>query len=123
MPIINLKIEHLDKKIQSLSIVKATTWVILGISNMFSVNDLTYSQSDGFWLSPLMKFGLAVAFLLAGMFFLKDQKRNIYLIMVVILVDVVVSIQPPIGIFDLLMLLFDLLFYWLIFGFLKQIRQ
>ncbi len=110
----NLNFIHLDKKIQSLSIVKATTWVIFGISNMFSVYDLTNSQSDSFWVSPLMKFGLAVAFLLAGMFFLKDPKRNIY---------VVVSIQPPIGIFDILMIIFDLLFYWLIFGFLKQIKQ
>ena len=90
---------------------------------MFSVYDLTNSQSDSFWVSPLMKFGLAVAFLLAGMFFLKDPKRNIYLLMVVLLIDVVVSIQPPIGIFDILMIIFDLLFYWLIFGFLKQIKQ
>lgn len=108
--------------LQSLSFIKATAWVILGITSMFSVNDLSVSQSGEYWSSTIIKFGLAVLFLLAGIFFQKNPGRNIYLLMIVILVDVVVSTRPPIGLFDGLMLLFDLIYYWLIFGFLKQNR-
>lgn len=123
MPNINLKTNQVDKIILSLSFIKATAWVILGISSMFTVYDLTSSQSDGFWLSSFIKFGLAVAFLFSGIFFQKNPKRNVFLIMLVILVDVFVSIQSPIGIFDFLMLLFDLIYYWIILSFLKQVRQ
>jgi len=104
----------------SLSFIKATAWVILGISRMFSANDLTLSQNEGYWVSSFIKFGMAAAFLMAGMFFQKNQKRNVFLLIIVILLDVVVSTRPPIGLFDGLMLLFDLIYYWLIFGFLKQ---
>lgn len=106
--------------LQSLSFIKATAWVILGVSSMFVVNDLSVSQSDEYWSSTLIKFGMAVLFLFAGVFFQKNPKRNVFLLMVVILVDVFVSTRPSIGLFDGLMLLFDLIFYWLIFGFLKQ---
>jgi Ca2+/Na+ antiporter len=123
MPIFNIKIDQIDRKIQSLSFIKATAWVILGISSLFSAYDLTLTQNEEYWFSTVIKFGMAVAYLLAGIFFQKDQKRNIVLLMIVILVDAVVSIQPSIGVFDILMLLFDLIFYWLILGFLKQNKQ
>jgi len=104
----------------SLSFIKATAWVILGISNMFAATDLTLTQNGDYWSSSFIKFGMAAAFLMAGMFFQKNQKRNVFLLIIVILLDVVVSTRPPIGLFDGLMLLFDLIYYWLIFGFLKQ---
>lgn len=106
--------------LQSLSFIKATAWVILGITSMFSVNDLSVSQGGEYWSSTIIRFGLAVLFLLAGIFFQKNPKRNVFLLMVVILVDIFVSTRPSIGLFDGLMLLFDLIYYWLIFGFLKQ---
>ena len=66
---------NLDKKIQSLMIIKSTAWVMFGISSMFSVGDLTSNPTEGIWLNPLIRFGLAVAFLLAGLFFQKNKKR------------------------------------------------
>ena len=120
MPSSTFRINNLEKKIHSLSFIKATAWVILGIGSMFTVNDLSVSQSGEYWYSTIIKFGMAVLFLLAGIFFQRNQSKNIYLLMIVILVDVVVSTRPPIGLFDGLMLLFDLIYYWLIFGFLKQ---
>ncbi len=114
--------QNLDKKIQALTIVKSTTWIMLGISSMFVVDDLTSKPSDDNWLFPLLRFGLAVAFLLAGIFFQKNSKRNVYLLLVVVLIDIVVCTQAPIGLFDFVMLLFDLVLYWLIFVFLKQER-
>lgn len=112
--------KNLLKNIQSLTFIKATAWVILGISSMFATEDLTAVQSEDLWISYLIKYGLAVAFLLAGIFLQKEPKRNIYLLLIVILIDVVVSIQTPIEIFDILMILFDLIIYWLVFKFLKN---
>ena len=106
----------------ALSFVKATAWVMLGISTMFAVEDLTIKQADDIWLSPLIRFSLAVAFLLAGIFFQKDSRRNVYFLLIVILIDVIVSTQSPIGLFDILMLIFDVFLYWLIFIFLTQER-
>ena len=108
--------------LQSLTFVKATAWIILGISSMFFTFDLTSSQSDEIWVSSVMRFGLAVSFILAGLFIQRDNNRNIYLLLVVVLVDVFVCIQKPIGIFDVLMLLFDVIIYWLIFKFLKNYK-
>ncbi|MDO9087053.1 MAG: hypothetical protein Q7U53_12675 [Anaerolineaceae bacterium] len=108
--------------LQSFTFVKATAWIILGISSMFFTFDLTSSQSDEIWVSSVMRFGLAVAFILAGLFIQRDNNRNIYLLLVVVLVDVFVCIQKPIGLFDVLMLLFDVIIYWLIFKFLKNYK-
>ncbi|PKO04303.1 MAG: hypothetical protein CVU41_17915 [Chloroflexi bacterium HGW-Chloroflexi-3] len=109
------------RNLQSLSFVKATAWVILGISSMFSANDLTSTQNEELWLSTLTRFGLAIGFLLAGIFLKKDHK-NIYLLLIVVLIDLIVSIQKPIGLFDSLMILFDIVFYWIIFNFLKKAK-
>ncbi|HSM26423.1 MAG TPA: hypothetical protein VK856_16280 [Anaerolineaceae bacterium] len=119
MELFGLKNKNLLKNIQSLSFIKATAWVILGISSMFATYDLASVQSEELWLSNLIKFGLAIAFLLAGIFLQKEPKKNIYLLLIVILVDVVVSIQSPIGIFDILMIFSDLIIYWLIFQFFR----
>lgn len=119
MELFGLKNKNLLKNIQSLSFIKATAWVILGISSMFATYDLASVQSEELWLSNLIKFGLAIAFLLAGIFLQKEPKKNIYLLLIVILVDVVVSIQSPIGIFDILMIFSDLIIYWLIFKFFR----
>jgi hypothetical protein len=87
---------------------------------MFSTYDLTSAQNEEYWLSTIMRFGLAMAFLLAGIFLQKDQQRNIYLLLIVILIDIVVCVLKPIDLFDILMLLFDIVLYWLIFNFLKH---
>jgi Kef-type K+ transport system membrane component KefB len=108
--------------LQSLTFVKATAWIILGISSMFITFDLASNQSEEIWVSTVMRFGLAVAFILAGLIIQRDNNRNIYLLLVVVLVDVFVCIQKPIGIFDVLMLLFDVIIYWLIFKFLKNYK-
>ena len=108
--------------LQSLTFVKATAWIILGISSMFITFDLTSNQSEEIWVSTVMRFGLAVAFIFAGLIIQRDNNRNIYLLLVVVLVDVFVCIQKPIGIFDILMLLFDVIIYWLIFKFLKNYK-
>jgi hypothetical protein len=107
------------RNLQSLSFVKATAWVILGISSMFSTYDLTSVQNEEYWLSTIMRFGLAFAFLLAGLFLQKNQNKNIFLLLIVILIDIVVCFLKPIDLFDILMLLFDVVFYWLIFNYLK----
>ena len=104
----------------ALSLIKATAWVMLGISTMFAVEDLTITQADDVWLSPLIRFSLAVAFLLGGVFLQRDSRRNVYFLLIVILIDVVVSTIAPISLFDVLMLIFDIFLYWLIFIFLKQ---
>jgi len=106
--------------LQSLSFIKATAWVILGISNMFSSYDLISVQRDEAWLSTVMRFGLALAFLLAGLFLQKNHSKNFYLLIVVIMVDIIVCLIKPIGLYDLLMLAFDMVFIWLIFNFLKK---
>jgi hypothetical protein len=118
----NIDVECKKKKenwIFSLSFVKATAWVILGISGMFSTDNLVSVQSNEYWVFTISQFGLAVAFLLAGLFFNANKQKNIYLLLIVILLDVFVSIQNHIGIFDSLMILFDIIFYWLIFHYLK----
>jgi Kef-type K+ transport system membrane component KefB len=89
---------------------------------MFITFDLASNQSEEIWVSTVMRFGLAVAFILAGLIIQRDNNRNIYLLLVVVLVDVFVCIQKPIGIFDVLMLLFDVIIYWLIFKFLKNYK-
>ena len=104
----------------ALSFIKATAWVMLGISTMFAVEDLTIKQADDVWLSPLIRFSLAVAFLLGGIFLQRDSRRNVYFLLIVIIIDVVVSTIAPISLFDVLMLIFDIFLYWLIFIFLKQ---
>ncbi len=106
--------------LQSLPFIKATAWVILGISNMFSAYDLTVAQNENYWFSTVIKFGMAVIFLMAGIFFQKNQTKNIFFLIIVILLDVVVSTRSPVGIFDGLMLLFDLILFWLVFAYLKQ---
>ncbi|MBW6473342.1 MAG: hypothetical protein K0B14_09485 [Anaerolineaceae bacterium] len=108
--------------LQSLAFVKATAWVILGISSMFSTSDLTSSQNEELWLSTLTRFGLAIAFILAGLFLQKNHNKNIYLLLIVVLIDLVVSIQKPIGLVDGLMILFDIVFYWIIFNYLKKAK-
>lgn len=108
------------RNLQSLAFIKATAWVILGISSMFSTYDLTSSQNEEIWLATVIRFGLAISFLMAGIFLQKDQHRNIYLLLIVVLLDIVVSIQKPIGLFDSLMILFDIVFYWIIFNYLKK---
>ncbi len=108
------------KNLQSLSFIKATAWVILGIGSMFSSHDLISVQREEAWLATTMRFGLALAFLLAGLFLQKDASTNIFLLMVVLLVDMIVSVLAPIRIFDILMILFTLVFYWLIFIYLKK---
>lgn len=110
------------RNLQSLAFVKATAWVILGISSMFSTSDLTSAQNEELWLSTLTRFGLAIAFLLAGIFLQKNQNKNIYLLLIVVLIDLVVSLQKPIGLFDSLMILFDVVFYWIIFNYLKKAK-
>lgn len=110
------------RNLQSLAFVKATAWVILGISSMFSTSDLTSAQNEELWLSTLTRFGLAIAFLLAGIFLQKNQNKNIYLLLIVVLIDLVVSLQKPIGLFDSLMILFDVVFYWIIFNYLKNAK-
>lgn len=110
------------RNLQSLSFVKATAWVILGISSMFSASDLTSAQNEELWFSTLTRFGLAIAFLIAGIFLQKNHNKNIYLLLIVVLVDLVVSIQKPIGLFDSLMILFDIAFYWIIFNYLKKAK-
>ncbi|MBE0686990.1 MAG: hypothetical protein IH585_13455 [Anaerolineaceae bacterium] len=89
---------------------------------MFSSYDLTSSQNEELWLSTLTRFGLAFAFLLAGIFLQKNHNKNIYLLLIVVIIDLVVSIQIPIGLFDGLMILFDILFYWIIFNYLKAAK-
>ncbi len=106
--------------LQSLPFIKATAWVMLGISNMFSANDLTVAQNENYWFSTVIRFGMALIFLLAGIYFQKNPTRNVFLLIIVLLLDVVVSTRSPVGIFDGLMLLFDLIFFWLIFAYLKQ---
>lgn len=108
--------------LQSLSFIKATAWIILGISSMFSTYDLTSAQNEELWLSTLTRFGLAFAFILAGLFLQKHHNRNIYLLLIVVLIDLFVSIQKPIGLIDSLMILFDILFYWMIFNYLKKAK-
>lgn len=110
------------RNLQSLSFIKATAWVILGISSMFSTNDMTSTQNEDLWLSTLIRFGLAFAFLLAGLFLQKNQNRNIYILLIVVLIDLVVCLQKPIGLFDSLMILFDIVFYWMIFNYLKKAK-
>lgn len=110
------------RNLQSLAFVKATAWVILGISSMFSTSDLTSAQNEELWLSTLTRFGLAIAFLLAGIFLQKNHTKNIYLLLIVVLIDLVVSLQKPIGLFDSLMILFDVVFYWIIFNYLKKAK-
>jgi len=89
---------------------------------MFSSYDLTSAQNEELWLSTLTRFGLAFAFLLAGIFLQKNHNKNIYLLLIVVIIDLVVSIQIPIGLFDGLMILFDILFYWIIFNYLKAAK-
>jgi hypothetical protein len=108
------------KNLQSLSFIKATAWVILGISSMFSSQDLISVQREDAWLATIIRFGLALAYLLAGLFLQKDQSKNIFFLMMVILIDMIVSILNPIGLYDILMVLFDVVFYWLIFNYLKK---
>lgn len=108
------------KNLQSLSIVKASAWVILGISSMFSSYDLISVQREDTWLATMMRFGLAFAFLLAGLFLQKDHSKNIFILMVVLLGDLIVCLQKPIGLFDILMVGFNIVFYWLIFNYLKK---
>ncbi len=110
------------RNLQSLAFIKATAWVILGISSMFTTNDLTSAQNEELWLSTLTRFGLAFAFLLAGIFLQKNHNKNIYLLLIVVIIDLVVSIQIPIGLFDGLMILFDIVFYWIIFNYLKAAK-
>jgi hypothetical protein len=110
------------RNLQSLSFVKATAWVILGISSMFSTSDLTSAQNEELWFSTLSRFGLAIAFLLSGLFLQKNHDKNIYLLLIVVLIDLVVSLQKPIGLFDSLMILFDIVFYWIIFNYLKKAK-
>jgi len=89
---------------------------------MFSTSDLTSAQNEELWLSTLTRFGLSIAFLLAGIFLQKNHTKNIYLLLIVVLMDIVVSIQKPIGLFDSLMILFDIVFYWIIFNYLKKAK-
>ena len=103
----------------SLLFIKATAWVILGISEMFSVSDLTAAQPENMWLPTLTKFGLAVAFLYIGVSFQRNPGRAISLLVIVIIVDVIINLRSPIGIFDILMLLFDVILYWFVFNLLK----
>lgn len=110
------------RNLQSLAFIKATAWIILGISSMFLSSDLTSAQNEELWLSTLTRFGLAIAFVLAGVFLQKNQDKNIYLLLIVVLIDLVVSIQKPIGLFDSLMILFDIVFYWIIFNYLKKAK-
>ncbi len=108
--------------LQPLLFIKATAWVILGISGMFSVSDLTAAQSENMWLNTLIKFGLAVAFLYLGVAFQRNQGRSVGILAVIIVIDIIFSMRTPIGIFDVLMLLFDVILYWLLFSFYKSIR-
>ena len=110
------------RNLQSLAFVKATAWVILGISSMFTTNDLTSAQNKELWFSTLTRFGLAIVFLLAGILLQKSHDKNIYLLLIVVLIDLVVSIQKPIGLFDSLMILFDIVFYWIIINYLKKAK-
>jgi len=89
---------------------------------MFMSNDLTSAQNEELWLSTLTRFGLAIAFVLAGVFFQKNPNKNIYLLLIVVLIDLVVSLQKPIGLFDSLMIMFDFIFYWIIFNYLKKAK-
>ena len=89
---------------------------------MFTTNDLTSAQNKELWFSTLTRFGLAIVFLLAGILLQKSHDKNIYLLLIVVLIDLVVSIQKPIGLFDSLMILFDIVFYWIIINYLKKAK-
>ena len=109
--------------LQPLLFIKATAWVILGISGMFLVSDFTADQSENMWVNSLIKFGLAIAFLYTGISFERNRTiANSLLIIMIIIIDVIFNLQAPIGIFDVLMLLFDVILYWLLFSFLKSRR-
>ncbi len=105
--------------IQPLTIIKATAWVIFGISNLFSVDNLKVTQSSDYWVTPFIKFGLAFAFLFVGVLFHKDHKKFINILFFVLLLDIFVCVQPTIGLFDILMLLFDGFLFWFLFNLLK----
>ena len=104
----------------SLLFIKATAWVILGISGMFSVPDLTAAQPENTWLPTLIKFGLAITFLYIGISFQRNPGRAIGFLVIVVIVDIFFNLRSPIGIFDVLMLLFDVILYWLVFSLLKS---
>ena len=110
------------KNLQSLSFVKSTAWVILGISNMFSTYDLISVQREDAWLATMMRFGLAIAYLLAGLFLQKDHSKNIFILIVVVLVDMIVCLLKPVGLFDILMIGFNIVYFWFIFNYFKKAK-
>ena len=110
------------RNLQSLTFVKATAWVILGISNMFSSYDLISVQREDMWLSSMIRFGLALAFMIAGLSLQKDHSKNIFILIVVLLVDMIVCLLKPIGLFDILMIGFNIVFYWFIFNYFKKAK-
>jgi uncharacterized protein with PQ loop repeat len=108
--------------LQALTFIKATAWVMLGIGSLFISPDLAAVQSDKAWMGSLIRFGLAALYLFVGIAVFKNH-QNIRILFAILVIDLLVCVQQPIGLFDVLMILFSLVIFWLSVRVIKDGRN
>ncbi len=90
--------------IVTLFVVNAAIWIALGISTLVRMED----QEAMAWVLAGLMFGNAGAMLLSGWGLGKETRGFFYLAVAVLAVNIVLSVTDEFGLFDLIVLLIDL---------------
>ena len=94
----------LDWLVVALFMINVAIWIVLGISTLVRME----GQGVGAWVLAVLMFGNASAMFLSGWGLAKQKKGFFYLAIAVLAGNILLSVTDEFGLFDLIVLLIDL---------------